>query len=679
MNALASETSPYLLQHADNPVQWYPWGPEALGLARETGRPILLSIGYSACHWCHVMAHESFADPATAEVMNRLFVNIKVDREERPDLDRIYQNAFQLLNQRPGGWPLTVFLTPDDHVPFFAGTYFPPTPRHGLPAFRDILEQVADFHRQNRDAIAAQNDRLLDALAAFNPRPAQAARLDPAPLDQARQELAAQFDAEHGGFGQAPKFPHPTNLERLLRHHALTREAGQPDTAALEMATRTLRAMAEGGLQDQLGGGFFRYSVDAHWTIPHFEKMLYDNGPLLHLYASAWQATGEAAFREVAERTGEWLLREMRAPEGGFWSSLDADSEGGEGAFYLWTPDAARAVLAEEEYAVAASHFGLDGPANFEGRWHLRVARALADVADTLGLAEARARARRDAARQGLFAARRRRTPPGRDEKILTAWNALAIRGLACAGRLLGRDDFLEAAEQAVNFIRAHLYHDGRLHAGVKDGRLNRQRFLDDHAFLIDALLELLQARFRPADLHLARELADTLLADFHDDLAGGFFLTPSDLEALILRPKPVADDALPAGNGIAAKALLRLGHLLGEPRWLEAAEATLHCAWETLRQYASAHGALLDALEEFLQPPEIVVLRGEAHAFPAWLERLQADYRPRRLILPIPACCDDLPAALARRTAPASGVTAWICRGNACQPPVHRLEDLVI
>ena len=407
--------------------------------------------------------------------------------------------------------------------------------------------------------------------------------------------------------------------------------------------------------------------------------MLYDNGPLLSLYASAWQATGEAAFREVAERTGEWLLREMRAPEGGFWSTLDADSEGEEGRFYLWTREEARAVLAEEEYAVAAGHFGLDGPANFEGRWHLRVARPLAEVAASLGIPELRARALRDAARKALFATRRRRTPPGRDEKILTAWNALAIRGLACAGRLLGRDDFITAAAGAVDFIRRHLYHEGRLYAGIKDGRLNRQRFLDDHAFLIDALLELLQARFRPEDLQFATELADTLLTDFQDALGGGFFLTPTDHETLILRPKPVSDDAIPSGNGIAAKALLRLGHLLGETRYLEAAEATLHCAWENLRQYASLHGALLDALEEYLQPPAIIVLRGEADAFPAWLARLQADYRPRRLVFAVPRACTDLPASLANRPAPENGVTAWICHGNTCQPPVRQLDDLPI
>ena len=676
MNALAAETSPYLLQHADNPVQWYPWNADSLALARQTGKPILLSIGYSACHWCHVMAHESFEDPATAEVMNRLYVNIKVDREERPDLDRIYQNAFQLLNQRAGGWPLTVFLTPDDHVPFFAGTYFPPEPRHGMPAFRELLEQVAAFHAQNRDAIAEQNDRLLDALAGFNPRPTGAARLEAAPLDQARQQLAAHYDREHGGFGAAPKFPHPGNLERLLRHHARTRAAGQPDTGALAMAVHTLEAMAAGGLFDQLGGGFFRYSVDDHWTIPHFEKMLYDNGPLIYLYATAWAVTGTERFRQIAEQTGDWLLREMRAPEGGFWSSLDADSEGEEGRFYVWTPDAAQSLLTAAEWEVAKRLWGLDRPPNFEGRWHLREQLAPAELAGPLETETVLQR--REAARAKLFAARERRVRPGRDEKILTAWNGLAIRGLACAGRRLGRADFLDAATEAVDFIREYLYREGRLLSGIKDGRPHPHRYLDDHVFLIDGLLELLQARFRPQDLAFAAELADTLLTDFQDPLDGGFFLTPADHEALILRPKPVADDALPAGNGIAAKVLLRLGHLLGEPRYLEAAEATLRCAWEHLSQHPMIHASLLDALEEYRYAPEIIVLRGDPAELPAWQARLDETWHPARLVLAIPRETTDLPAPLAARPAPAEGVTAWICHGTACQAAVHRLDDLL-
>ena len=677
MNALAAETSPYLQQHADNPVQWYPWNPEALALARDSGKPILLSIGYSACHWCHVMAHESFEDPTTAEVMNRLYVNIKVDREERPDLDRIYQNAFQLLNQRAGGWPLTVFLTPDDHVPFFAGTYFPPEPRHGMPSFRDVLEQVAAFYHQNLDEISAQNERLLDALASFNPRPTQAARLDAAPLDQARQQLGAHYDRQYGGFGGAPKFPHPNNLERLLRHWAMTRDAGQADDAALEMVTNTLQAMAAGGIYDQLGGGFCRYAVDEHWSIPHFEKMLYDNGPLLHLYAAAWAATGTGLFRRIAEETGEWVLREMTSSDGGFWSTLDADSEDEEGRFYVWTPDEVRALLDADEYAVAARLWGLDQPANFEGKWHLRVMIAPADLARELKRSPEDVLRLRESARRKLFAARERRVHPGRDEKILTAWNGLMIRGLASAGRLLGREDFIDAAARAVDFIRDHLFRDGRLVAGIKDGRVNPNRYLDDHVFLIDGLLELLQARFRPADLQLAIELADTVLADFQDELAGGFFFTPADHESLILRPKPIADDAIPAGNGIAARVLLRLGHLLGETRYLEAAEATLHCAWSHLEQYASLHGALLDALEESLHHPEIVVLRGDPTELPAWQTKLAHPWQPRRLVLAIPVDAPELPSLLAQRPAPATGVTAWICRGTACEAPVRKLADL--
>ncbi|HEX2138630.1 MAG TPA: thioredoxin domain-containing protein, partial [Woeseiaceae bacterium] len=371
-NRLAHETSPYLRQHADNPVDWYPWSEEALAQAREEGKPILLSIGYSACHWCHVMAHESFEDEQTAELMNRLFVNIKVDREERPDIDKIYQTAHQLLTQRPGGWPLTMFLDPQDQRPFFGGTYFPDEPRYGMPAFRHLIARVRDYFDENRDEVREQGQRLTDVLARLSPSAAGDASLLTAKLLlDARKQLAQNFDHEFGGFGGAPKFPQPSGLERLLRHWHESTSGAEPDRDALEMVSLTLRRMAEGGLQDHLGGGFYRYSVDRYWHIPHFEKMLYDNGPLLALYAEAHLATGEAVFRQAAVECAEWLLHDMRSPEEGFYASRDADSEGEEGRFYVWTPDEVRAVLPPDEYRVFARRFGLEGEPNFEGKWHL--------------------------------------------------------------------------------------------------------------------------------------------------------------------------------------------------------------------------------------------------------------------------------------------------------------------
>ena len=667
-NRLRHEPSPYLQQHADNPVDWYPWGEEALTRAREEDKPILLSIGYSACHWCHVMAHESFEDPATAEVMNRHFINIKVDREERPDLDRIYQLAFQILNQRGGGWPLTVFLTPDQ-TPFFAGTYFPRQERHGLPAFTDLLERIAGIYRERQGDIHAQNAELRQVLESVRPRGDPEATLTAAPLDAARHQLEAEYDGRHGGFGDAPKFPHPTHIERLLRHYVHTRETGRADERAREMALGSLRAMADGGLFDQAGGGFFRYSVDAHWTIPHFEKMLYDNAALLGLYADAHALTGDPDLRRVAEATGDWVLTEMRAPEGGFYASLDADSADGEGTFYTWTPEEARAALGQAEWAVAAPVWGLESSPNFEGRWHLRVTRRLDDVAAGLGIDEDEARERLERARTTLAEARNQRPRPGRDDKVLTAWNGLMIRGLALAGARLGRADFVDAAADAVDFLRGNVLTNGRLAAVFAGGEARERGYLDDYAYLLEGLLHLLAVRWRDGDLALARQLADTLLEHFQDTLEGGFFFTADDHEALITRPKTTMDESTPAGAGVAARSLLRLGHLIGEPRYLEAAEAAVKGAGQSIEELPHGHCSLLDALEEILYPPRLVILRGARPAMASWHRKALADYAPRRQTAAIPEGATDLPEALAARHA-RGPVTAWVCRGHECHAP---------
>ena len=671
-NALANETSPYLLQHADNPVDWQPWGPEALERARREDKPILLSIGYSACHWCHVMAHESFENEDTARVMNELYVNIKVDREERPDIDKIYQTAHQLLARRTGGWPLTVMLTPDDQAPFFAGTYFPDASRHGMPSFRQVLQGVARLYRERREDIRRQNASLVEALASLDPGPGTDAETPPsaAVIEAARAALMQSHDARHGGFGDAPKFPHPTNIERLMRDYA-ARPSSADGAAGLAAATFTFRKMCGGGLYDHVGGGFCRYSVDAEWMIPHFEKMLYDNGPLLSVAAELHQISGDAAFARVARETAAWVVREMQSPEGGYYSTLDADSEGEEGKFYVWTPDEVRGLVADGEYDALAARFGLDRPPNFEGsHWHLHAFREVSDVARDLAATETEVGERIDRALARLFEARSRRVRPGRDEKVLTSWNGLMIKGMATAGRILDAPELIASAERAVEFIRGTMWSGGRLHAAYKDGRARFNGYLDDYASLADGLLALLASRWNAGDLELAVALADAMLEHFEDRENGGFFFTADDHERLIHRPKPMTDDSLPSGNGVAATVLGRLGHLLGETRYLKAAERVLHAAKEGLERFPHAHTALLVALEEFLEPPEIVVIRAGPGDLETWRARANAGYAPRRVVMAVPDDASDLPALLGER-APRGGAVAYVCEGHVCDAPI--------
>jgi uncharacterized protein YyaL (SSP411 family) len=660
-------------------VDWYPWGPEALELARRLDKPILLSIGYSACHWCHVMAHESFEDAATAQLMNELFVNVKVDREERPDLDRIYQTAHQVMNQTGGGWPLTVFLAPETHRPFFSGTYFPPEQRYGMPGFRAVLQKVAEFYAERRNELTAFGDKLVDVLGQLQPPPDRGAEaLAREPLDVARTTLQREFDARFGGFGDAPKFPHPTNLELLLRTWRASAPGDEPDLQALYMTTLTLTRMAEGGIYDQLGGGFCRYSVDAYWMIPHFEKMLYDNGQLLGVYAQAAVATGEPLFRRATAETADWVLRDLQSPQGGFYSTLDADSEGHEGKFYAWTPDEVRTLLEAEQYEVFARRYGLDLEPNFEGKWHLHVRRPLDAIATELTLDEATVEARLEEARAKLLDVRNRRVWPGRDEKILTSWNGLAISGLARAGRALGRDDYVDAALRAMRFLHENCWKDGRLLAVHAEGESRHPAYLDDYALLAWSLLDLLEARWDATALAWAIELAEVMLAHFVDGHMGGFYFTADDAETLILRPKIYSDDATPAGNGVAARVLVRLGYLLAETRYLDAAEATLRSARAAVERYPHGHGSLLMALDEFTQPPTIVVLRGTADELATWIAELDKLYDPHRMLVAIPSSARGLPAALADKKAAPRGTVAYICRGMTCSAPVVSLRELV-
>jgi uncharacterized protein YyaL (SSP411 family) len=677
-NRLAKETSPYLLQHADNPVDWYAWGDDAFEAARESGKPVLLSIGYSACHWCHVMAHESFEDESTADLMNRLFINIKVDREERPDVDRIYQTAHQLLTQRGGGWPLTMFLSADDQRPFFGGTYFPKERRYGMPSFSELLTSVATHFDENTEEVRSQGDRLSEVFARLEPKPADDdLSITAIPLSKVREQLGNSFDGDFGGFGGAPKFPHPGTIDRMLRHWRGTATDAEPDIDALFMASLTLTRMAEGGIYDHVGGGFCRYSVDRYWQIPHFEKMLYDNGPLLAIYAQACLATGEDLFRKTAIETAEWMLADMLAPGGGFYSSRDADSEGEEGRFFVWTPDSVAALVAAEDYPIIESRFGLNKDANFEGEWHLTVRESVPNIASETKRSVEDVETALGKARAALFTERETRIHPGRDDKQLTSWNALAVRGLSIAGRILDRDDFVDAAANAVTFIRDNLMLDGRLYASYKEGRARFPAYLDDHAFLVDAILESLQSRWNSEHLGFSIEIADLMLAHFEDSEHGGFYFTANDHESLMARPKPLADEAMPSGNGVAAYALQRLGHLLGEQRYIDAAERALRNAWKAIDEYPHGHVTLLNALEEYLAPPEIVVLRGPDNEVARWRDSAGKIYAPNRLVVAIGEAEENLPGLLAERKAVAGETVAYRCVGTHCELPVTSWEAL--
>jgi uncharacterized protein len=675
-NRLAAETSPYLLQHATNPVDWYPWSEEAFAEARSSGKPVLLSIGYSACHWCHVMAHESFEDPATATVMNEHFINIKVDREERPDVDRIYQLAHQLLTRRGGGWPLTMFLTADQK-PFFGGTYFPPVPGHGLPGFRSLLGRVAQYYREQRDALQEQNDALLNALASIDAPASPATEpLTSAPLQLLRSQLEARFDRQHGGFTQAPKFPHAGMISSLLRDWHASAATATPDLQALFMATLSLTRMANGGLFDQLGGGFYRYSVDERWEIPHFEKMLYDNGLLLSVYADAAAATGDEAFAQIVIRTAEFLLREMRAPDGALYSSFDADSEGHEGLYYLWTPDQITAALGTAATPFLKRH-GMDSAPNFEGAWHLIAARDIPDLARESGMDTGELSQQLEASRQQLLGLRDQRVAPARDDKILTAWNALAIKGLCDAARALDRRDLAQTADTALAWLRAHHWKNGRLLATSKDGIARLPAYLDDHAFLIDAILSLLTVRYSSDALQFAIQLADALLLRFADREHGGFYFTAEDHETLIHRSRSFSDDATPSGNAIAASALQRLGWLLGRSDYLDAATRALRAAWPTLSEAPLAQVHMAGMLRDYLQPHAFVILRGEAEQMRLWQRELQRGWRPDMSVIAIPADATGLPSALAEKI-PVNEVVGYLCRGSVCAAPETNLAALL-
>ena len=671
-NRLAGATSPYLRQHAHNPVDWYPWGEEALERAKGEDRPILLSIGYAACHWCHVMERESFEDPVTAALMNEHFVSIKVDREERPDVDAIYMDAVQALTGH-GGWPLTAFLTPDGK-PFYAGTYFPNEDRHGMPAFRTILTAIAETWDTRRAEAETQGQRVVDALARVGTLRASDEPLTEGLLTQAFRGLRDAFDPRWGGFGRAPKFPQPMTLELLLRGHL----RGMP--AALDMLTTTLDRMAAGGMQDQVGGGFHRYSTDERWHVPHFEKMLYDNAQLARLYVRAWQVTGFDRYRTVAARTCDYLLREMRHPEGGFFSSQDADSEGIEGRFFVWSWD--ELVGAAGEPVAAA--LGATPSGNWEGTNVLWMPHVLAGVADEYGVDPTRLERDVGEARAILFRIRAERVHPATDDKVLAGWNGLAISALAEAGRTLGEPAYVAAAVRAARFVLANLRSaDGRLLRSWRDGRDGGPGYADDHALMAEACLTLYETTFEVRWFEEARALADELLRLFHDEDRGGFFQTGSDAEALVVRPKELYDNAVPSGNSVAADVLQRLAHLTGEPAYERAGVSALRLVRDAMRQSPTSFGQALSALDLYLAKVKEVAIVGVPED-PA-TQALVAEVTTKRFLpnhgLAVAAPDDDAALAavplLHERVALEGGPTAYVCERFTCQIPVGDPEAL--
>jgi uncharacterized protein YyaL (SSP411 family) len=584
-NRLANATSPYLLQHANNPVDWYPWGQEAINKARQENKPILLSIGYASCHWCHVMAHESFSDPETAKLMNELFINIKVDREERPDLDKIYQTTHYLLTQQPGGWPLNVFLAPDTLTPFYSGNYFPLKPRYELPSFKELIKTISDIYREQFQDILQQNQQLLKFLNTPPELTTKKISIDKKPFEKAEYDLKQSFDMEFGGFGRPPKFCYPSILEFLLRNKSA-------------MAKTTLEHMALGGIYDHIEGGFFRYAVDKKWEIPHFEKMLYDNGQILLLFSLAYKQYHEPLFKRVIHDTAEWTIQKMQSPEGGFYSSMDADTEGHEGKFYLWNKFEIEEVLDEQEAQFADVYFGLHQPPNFDGFWHLHAADSLENIEQRFHVNEKKAYDLFLRVQQKLQAAREKRIHPAIDKKILTAWNALMIKGMLFAGDALQEARYTASAERALTFIHENGWKNKRLIACFNT---DLKAYLDDYAFLLDALLAHIKLTGSSHYLEWARQIADVILDHFRDKKTGDFYFTADDHEQLIYRPKSHLDEAIPSGSGVAIRALLELGRLTEETRYLEAAEQGLRTAWGMLLENPSGHCSLLISLSDYL------------------------------------------------------------------------------
>jgi uncharacterized protein len=677
VNRLISETSPYLLQHARNPVDWHPWGEEALRRAREEDKPILLSVGYSACHWCHVMERESFENPEIAALMNEHFVNVKVDREERPDIDSLYMSAVQMMTGR-GGWPMTVFLTPDQ-TPFYGGTYFPPVDRPGMPGFPRILKSVAEAYRARRDEVTRSADEIREELRRGQSPNLPPVKLTPDILHLAYRKLGSRFDHVHGGFGAAPKFPAAMSLAFLLRYW---RNTGEPH--ALEMVELSLEKMALGGMYDHLGGGFHRYSTDARWLVPHFEKMLYDNALLSRVYLEAHLATGKPLYRRIVEETLDYALREMTAPEGGFYSTQDADSEGEEGKFFVWKRAEVLRILGERDGTIFCRYYDITDEGNFEhaGSCILNVLEPVETVARLKGVSETELNEILARGRRILFEERERRVKPERDDKRLAAWNGLMLRSFAQAGAALGRADYLEAAVRNAEFVRRELFRDGRLLRSFKSGESRFDAYLEDYACYADGLLSLYEATFDAQWLAFAKRLIETALAEFIDEAGGAFFFTARNHETLIARIKDIYDNATPSGNSVAVDVLLRLSRLTGETRYWEVAEGVLESLGDAMGKMSSGFGYLLCALDFYLSAPKEVVIVGDPQADDAktLIETVRRRFLPN-CVVALKTSGDDaatqLIPSLQERTTIDGKATAYVCENFACQEPATTAEAL--
>jgi uncharacterized protein YyaL (SSP411 family) len=671
-NRLINETSPYLLQHAYNPVDWFGWGDEAFEKAKSEDKPILLSIGYSACHWCHVMEHESFEDPETALLMNENFVCIKVDREERPDVDQIYMNYIQVTNGH-GGWPLNVFLTPDQ-IPFFGGTYFPPVNRHNMPSFQRILLSVAEAYRKKRAELLASATEVLSEMRRIGLTESGTGNLSADILDSAFLSFTRSFDTTNGGFGQAPKFPPSMALEFLLHYHYRTK-----DEKALEMVEKTCRKMANGGMYDQLGGGFHRYSVDAVWLVPHFEKMLYDNAQLAQIYLHVYQATKDDFYKRIAIETLEYIKREMLDSNGGFYSAQDADSEGVEGKFFVWTLDEIEEILGAEDARLFGYHFDVSEQGNFEEANILNVRQSVKESAEQLKVTPEELDESLVRSKQKLFVEREKRIKPLRDEKILTAWNGLMLSAFAQASAILERKDYLEIAKKNADFILENLQNDQLLLRTYKDGRAKLNAYLEDYANFADALLELFQVSGETKYLREAKRLADLMLQEFWDENGGGFYFTGNSHEELVLRSKDFYDNATPAGNSVATALLLKLSKILGDENYEKYGVTILRLVSSQVRRYPQAFGRILSALEFYLNPTKEIVVIGEKGNE---LEKeIWQEFLPGKVVILAEKdnVNDEFLPLLKGRKMIDGKATAYVCENFTCQQPVTSVEELIL
>ncbi|MGE3537662.1 MAG: thioredoxin domain-containing protein [Candidatus Tectimicrobiota bacterium] len=679
-NRLINETSPYLLQHAHNPVDWFPWGPDAFTKARAENKPVLLSIGYSACHWCHVMEHESFTNERIAAVMNDLFVNIKVDREERPDLDHIYQSVIQMLSGQ-GGWPLTMFLTPEQE-PFYGGTYFPPEDRYGRPGFPRILTAVAEAYHSRKQEVTKSIEQIRENLRKLSTIEANEGELSSIILTNAARTMANNFDMIHGGFGTQPKFPNPSNVEYLLRYwHTSNNEN------FLNMTKLVLSKMAAGGIYDHLGGGFHRYSTDERWLVPHFEKMLYDNAQLLPLYAHAYQATHEETFARVARETLQYVTREMHNECGGFYSTQDADSEGEEGKFFVWSKAEIDTALGDSS-RLFCRYYDVTSEGNWEhGKNILHLTVSEEQLAKISGHPLGEVKESLTTSRSILFARREKRVKPFRDEKILLSWNALMVSGIIQTAMILGETEHLQIARQTLDFIRQHMLRDGRLLSVYKDGQAKLNAYLDDYAFLVEALLYAFEATGEQTDFALAQQVTASMLEEFWDEQEGGLYFTGKSHETLIDRTKSAYDQAIPSGTAVATKNLLRLYHYTGRQDYLQRAEDILRLFKRHMEQQPFGVGSLLNSLDFYLQRPREIILIGhpESRDTQAMLRAIYRHYVPNKIVLQLSpqqaeAVLNTLPLlrdVLAGKTQIGGKATVYVCHNAVCSLPLTEPTEL--